>query len=1100
MGLDPFTQSILLFVASTAYQITQQKKMKKKQAAAEEARKGFYFTSKFGDATSLPVIYGRNLLGGVQTKLNTHDTYVADNENSDNAFSQKFPNSNQGGSKNEFLTAQYALCHEGIEGVQWVKVNDKHYNDVSQKFNHRIRTFNNGGTACAVSTANGVSDKNKFTGCAFATATYKLNRDEQNYSGDPDVQFFVKGQKLRDVARSGSAPNYTYTLATTYAYSNNPALVLLDYLLSSAYGRGLSVDDVNLESFFNSARVCEVIVTTGRSIGGRVNGVAPIRKYPNETLFPATLVEGEELYIYYDEAADVYFDVTRIVGDGETVATYTSRGVPGTRDVPLYECNITLNTESSYRDNIELLLSTMGLAELVWTGKGEYKLLVDYPTTTTEVNNLIDTSHVFDKDSIIREQLSISWNPAESRLNQVTVTYEDEHEDFKTNSVSWPPTGSTVHNKYLTEDNQQPFKSSLSPSGLTDPYHALAAAEQAVRKARSIFTVSLTVNKKGLSVEPGDLIKINLPEDYINNEIFRVESVEVNSDFTVNLSVYLFDFEVLAWNINDDIAYGTENVTNFDVDPVTNLAYSPTPGDIRENTLGQLTWDSENSTSHDYRVSARVSGVGNYQFLGTTGSNFFDISHLENISAISDYDFKVQVVGPFGHRSNNTFLLSEEVNAAPPEIIGLQIEETQYVTNSASGLKNRVKISWEAGTGGLKSAHFIVEYKTDVETNFQVLGTTQQTTITLPDLSSGLYNFKVTPVSYLEFSGTTTTLNKTIVGYSEDPADPSGFNGNINEGQITLGWDAPTDLDVLYGGHSQIRFHSAVDGTASWDTASVLVEKLSGNTTSKTVPTLKGTFLIRFYDAFGNFSANSSSFVSTFVDTSFNVIETIDEATPGFLGSKTNCSVVSGDLTLDAAETLMTYEFNQVVDMQEVVQARLVPSVTASVVQGGVTIASYSNISLVNNIAGPLANASISVFVSTTDDDPAGTPTWSSYQLLNIGSYSARGIRFKLVIEADDASVEVFVTELEVDIDKKDITKTGTSTSSASADVSVTFATPFYGGISSTSTPTMGIMTIGGSDGDNVVISSRTRTGFSYSVYNNSTRVVRNIDWQAIGQ
>jgi hypothetical protein len=197
----------------------------------------------------------------------------------------------------------------------------------------------------------------------------------------------------------------------------------------------------------------------------------------------------------------------------------------------------------------------------------------------------------------------------------------------------------------------------------------------------------------------------------------------------------------------------------------------------------------------------------------------------------------------------------------------------------------------------------------------------------------------------------------------------------------------------------------------------------------------------------------------------------------------------------------MEYFFNNVVDLREVTTVRLVPNLTVSVTVAGTTVASYTNVSLVNNFAGPIATAKIQMFVSTTQDDPNGaSPVWTDYKLLTIGSYTARGLRFRFVATAQDTNTAISVSRLEVNLDKKDIIKTGKAVSSSSGDTLVTFNEAYYTGITGTATPTVGIMVIGGQVGDNVVISLRNETGFSFSVYNNGSRVVRNVDYQAIGQ
>ncbi|MDB4378634.1 phage tail protein [bacterium] len=1110
MGVDPF--SWIIFAASTAYQIKKANDMKKKQQeaatrAAEEAdkRKGFFFTRQDGDSTSIPVVYGKQIIGGIQSKTLVKSNFNAASENQDRTFSFGLLNNSQTGSKNEFLNTQYVLCHEGIQGVEWVKVDGKHFNEPTAKFQHRIRVFNNGGTACNASTANGVQATNTFTKAAFATATFKLNRDEQNYAGEPSVQFFVKGRKVRDINRSGTFGNYTYTISTLYAYSNNPPLVLLDYLLNKDFGRGLDPADIDLESFYNAARICEQVVTTGRSIGGRINNIPAIRKYPNRTLFPQYLIEGEDAFIYYDEANDQWYDAARASGDGEQLATYTLRGMPGTRDLSLYEANLTLDTQVGFRDNIEIIMNTMELAELIWSGEGKYKLIVDYPKSEAETEALVNSEHVFTEEDIIRESLSITFPSAVDRVNQMTVTFNNEHEDFRTDSITWPTFGSNVYNQYLTEDNNQPFKASMNGVGITNPYHALAAAERAVRKSRTMFIANFTLTKKGLTIEPGDLIKVLLPDFKINgqdfNQVMRVDSIKVNQDFTVQVSAYRFGHDVLAWNVDDDIAYAIPNVSNFTVDNVTNLQYAATANGDRENTLGLVSWDYDGPSGYKYDVFYKRSTNSDYLYLGTTGAKYFDIFHLENIQQDENFDFLVKAVSPYGNKSSGVEIKNQLVSVAPPAVTALNVLEEQYLTNNASGVKNRVRVSWEAGSPGIKTTYYKVEYKQNSDTVYQSLGTIAATNVTIPDLSDGIYQFKITPYSFLDFPGPEAIFDKDIVGFSAAPADPQGFAGNINEGQINLTWNPPTDLDVLYGGHSEIRFHSALDGSATWDTASVLVQKLSGNTTNKTVPTLKGTFFLRFFDAFGNFSANPASFVSTFEDKSFNAIDIIDEDSTGFPGTKINCSVSLGVLNLTVGQSQMEYFFNNVVDLREVTTVRLVPNLTVSVTVAGTTVASYTNISLVNNFAGPIATAAIQMFVSTTQDDPNGaSPVWTDYKLLTIGSYTARGLRFKFVATAQDSNTAISVSRLEVTLDKKDIIKTGKATSSTAGDTLVTFAEPYYTGVTGTATPTVGIMVIGGQIGDNIVISNRNENGFSFSVYNNGSRVVRNVDYQAIGQ
>jgi len=1097
---------IIATVASIAYQQSQMRKMRREQermraqmAAEADKRKGFVFTVS-GQASPIPIVYGKTVLGGIETAHKVSNNYVAGSEASASKILSQGLSSSGSGSKNEFLHVQYALCHEGIEGVQWIKVNGVDYNDTQSKFQHRFRIYNDGGIADPAATANGFPSTNYFTGVANVSATYKLNRDDYNYAGVPGVEFLIKGRKIKNIIRSGSGTSsdpYTYALSSSSNYSNNPAYCLLDYLMNNNFGRGLSESEIDLESFYDAAKVCDTIVMTQALIGGQINGQKTIHTVADYASLPGNLEDRTyENEVWQTEDDDKFYQWQR-TSWAET--SYDER-----RDIPLYECNMAVNPENSIRDNIQEILYTMGLAELTWTTLGKYKLSLEYPTTQQETEALVNSSHIFNEDNIIKDEVTIAYSNASDRFNQATVTFLNEHEDFKEDSISWPPLYSSTYTQYLTEDGNQPLKSSIQAQGVTTPYHAQALAEQLIRRSRTLKSISFRVDKTGLSIEPGDFIRVTLPQHNLSNQIVRVESMEVNSDLSVKLSGYTFDHTVLAWNIANDIAYTEQPTYDFTVDAPTNLVYDEgSVNNDNKHVIGNLTWtDNNNGSSFSYDISYRVNGASDYIFLANTKYNQIELFNFEGLANNTHFDFKVQAKSPLGQLSDPVEITNQFVQKAPNEIVSLQINEEQYITNNASGLKNRLLLTWTPDNTGVLAYYYLVEYKQNTESIYQVVGTTNNPEISIPDVRAGVFDFRITPYSVYNYVGDIFETQQTIVGFSADPASPTGFTGNINEGQINLTWDEPTDLDVLYGGHSEIKFHLSTDGTATWDTASTVVSSLSGNTTNKTVPTLTGTFFIRFYDAFGNFSATPAQFISTFVDESFNFISEYDQDALNYSGAKTNCTYNSstGTLDLDANQTSMTYEFNSVVDLNEIVTVRVTPDLKMLVTNAGVNVADYVNIATEPRFVGPFADATARIYIATTDDDPSGTPTWSDWKFLLVSSYKARAMKFKLEVDTVDTNTAVSVTDLNVTIDKKDIIKTGTSTSSTSADTTVTYPTAFYAGLSGTNAPRVGIQTIGGLAGDQVVISSRDHTGFVYSIYNGGSRVQRTIDYQAIGQ
>jgi len=665
-GAEYYLFQFALVGASTAYQQKKMRKMKRQQEAARDKMKGQKFTIR-GEASPLPVIYGKQINGGIAVKHKVNSSYTSATLNSDNEFQTNFSNSTQSGSKNEFLMVQYALCHEGIEGVEHILIDDIDYRgytkdmkDNNAEFIHRFHVHNNGGAADAAAVLNGAASTDTFTGAANVTAFYKLNRDNPQYNGSPGVSFLVKGRKVRNIIRSGTGTSndpYTYALNSTYTYSNNPAYVLLDYLTNSSFGRGLSDSYIDLESFYNSAQICDTTVMFAASVAGQVNSVKPIFSYADYNSFPQTVEPYQTDHLFYAEDTSTLYSMTQSNG----TPTYTVTTAPERADIKLYEANLTLDPEASLRDNVEAILNTMGDAGLTWTPDGKYKLLLNYPTSLSETEALIDSNHTFTEDDIIRNEISVSWPTATERFNQVTVQFDNEYENFKADSATWPPYSNNANDPYqvyLTADNNQPLRNNVTGIGITDPYHAKALAEQMVRQSRFAYKISFTATKKGLTVEVGDIIKVNMPSMSISNEIFKVEKIQVSDDFSVKIDATYFNHENLAWNISDDAPYGVLADIEFKLEAPTNASFSDTTNDVLGTASGKLTWAAVDDIAvKDYLIEISVDNGTTWRKLGSTANNSFDVTGLKT----NVYDFSIRSRDIRGNLSSRTLVENETI-------------------------------------------------------------------------------------------------------------------------------------------------------------------------------------------------------------------------------------------------------------------------------------------------------------------------------------------------------------------------------------------------------------------------------------------------------
>ena len=790
------------FAVSTAYQIQQYNKLKREA----DKRKGFAI-NKRGEATHIPIVYGKQALGFIEANHKTANNFVYAGPGTSGTewFSkQTFLNQNRSTGKNSTLFMDGAICQGGIEGVQGFTVDDSVYNR-DKKHRHVVHTYNDQLTATSpLGNANSIGDNHKFTGLAHATCAFHLNRDDYNYNGIPNLTFFVKGRKVRPVIESSG----TYSLGA-YIYSNNPAWCLLDYLLGD-HGRNIDVSEIDLESFYNAGTICNTTKMTGVTVAGTVNGEYPIEAYNTFSDFPDVTSDDTNEDTYY-KALDTgnFYTFTQTGTEENPNGSYSSATL-GTRNIPLYECNISLDSEATVRDNIESILNTMPLAVMTWTSDGKYKLQLEYPSNQTELEAL--TVKTLNNDNVIRDSVDLQWSSASERFNSVTVTFLNEHENFKEDSKTWPnqetAAGRSLYASLLSEDNNQPMSTDIRLEGVTDPYHALAHAEQIGRQSRTAHNISLIATKDAIGLEPGDFIKVELPLSDIN-AVYRVNSTEIAEDLSIRIDAFYIDINSYAWNVadNDNPGVTVTNPTSFDPDLVTNLTWSTTAL-YNGVASGNLSWTAADSDVLYYIVQASNDNQSTWFDLGTTTGTSFDVIALEQ----DTYHWGVRTVAPNGQ-------VSDRVVIGPYNVTYTGPKTQDYIYGTTSNQDTNTQ-SYDDTLSETTYPYFaVIDYKPD-----------EQPTLPIRT-SSGIT---------LNFIPRTAKLVRELSVYQRSvstPTAPSGGSYNFSTNTLTppSGWYSSVPLGVgpVWVSNSQVEGYQATTNAtpASWSTpAKIGEEGASGDT------------------------------------------------------------------------------------------------------------------------------------------------------------------------------------------------------------------------------------------------------------------------------
>ena len=292
---------------------------------------------------------------------------------------------------------------------------------------------------------------------------------------------------------------------------------------------------------------------------------------------------------------------------------------------------------------------------------------------------------------------------------------------------------------------------------------------------------------------------------------------------------------------------------------------------------------------------------------------------------------------------------------------------------------------------------------------------------------------------------------------------------------------------------------------ATFNNAQSFVKKVPRPTNTVVTPAKTGTYFVTAVNKFGIQSANAASSIALIDEVGdLNLSNSVSEHT-AFAGSKTDCVLVEGTLRLDTSvlfdsvaglfdsatglfgggsgflASTGTYDFANYVDMGKVNTAQV--STTIKFTQ-------FSQ-----HAGTPAAGATdVDMFVSTTQDDPAGSPTWTDYRQFVVGVYSARAFRFRAVLTTTDSQETPAITELTAEVKLPTRTQSANDIQSGAGSKAVTFASAFQN---------LGAVSISVGDmqsGDYYAITNKSATGFTITFYNSSNAAVdRLFDYVATG-
>jgi len=163
------------------------------------------------------------------------------------------------------------------------------------------------------------------------------------------------------------------------------------------------------------------------------------------------------------------------------------------------------------------------------------------------------------------------------------------------------------------------------------------------------------------------------------------------------------------------------------------------------------------------------------------------------------------------------------------------------------------------------------------------------------------------------------------------------------------------------------------------------------------------------------------------------------------------------------------YTLSDEVDLGGVYTARISASLSTSAVNLYDDLYDYADLYDIVNLYGvPTGGCGVELELRTTEDDPAGSPTWTDWSHVIVGDFTARAFQFRLYLWSGDSSITPIVEAVDIYVDLADRTQ-GFDQEISGAGENVIYAYPFY------SIPSLSLSV---NDGAAYALATITRTGF----------------------
>ena len=438
---------------------------------------------------------------------------------------------------------------------------------------------------------------------------------EKRVTGLPSKMFFlVKGRTVGVLESNG-------TISNSSTASSNPVDCMIDYLMNTTYGAGLSLEDLDTDSLYSHKVFCNDLKDYTESYCS----------FPSGDTLNTVVINGadydNEVRCTQQVTDQANFGTWNIAGTTSQAKRYTTNGILRTgEDIDRNISNLTIGNGAAFSYNL-----------------GKFGVVSE--GVTSQIQRSGDNVS-FSEDNIIG-RLTISSSGFDEKLNEVTVKFNSISQRYQEEqSILEIPVGSPIRNT-----DEPRLERTLKFDLINNNVEAVRAGTIILNQSRQDLTVSFETDLGNSDLQAGDVVGVSHETSGWVNKLFKIyqveeRAIEVNGQQVLGISLTLREY--LSTTYDDsviqltDLAPNTRHLDVYDIDPLNLVITDISDQNYFDSAGVRLTWDDSTYLSRvEYRYQAEdPANPGIYLdwVSGTSPGTAVDIGGL-----LSDTSYHFQV-------------------------------------------------------------------------------------------------------------------------------------------------------------------------------------------------------------------------------------------------------------------------------------------------------------------------------------------------------------------------------------------------------------------------------------------------------------------------